>query len=92
MSRQPVAVSRPGSGVFQYLGTFGRPRQIALATGRSRTIVDLRASLDRRHKGLSSPSFQDEEDSSAMIDLVQRWERMRLAQVTAGSQEVEPTQ
>lgn len=76
----PVLRTTPSKEVFQYLGTFERPRQIALTGMNGRIIYDFRAAqvqtLDRewrRPEALEAPAKQE------FVRLVQTWERMILA-------------
>ncbi len=71
----------PGKVVLQYLGNIDRPRQIAFATGSSRTIYDF-----RRHRVLvggtsawREPDELEGDERAQLLRLVHYWERMMLA-------------
>jgi glucan phosphoethanolaminetransferase (alkaline phosphatase superfamily) len=91
----PDAAARPriddggDRGVFQYLGTLDRPRQIALLTARGRMIYDFR---NRQFQPLSGiwkqPDALAANERDAFLALVHQWERMvlaRRARTTHGS-------
>ena len=68
--------------VFQYLGSLERPRQIALTGLRAQTIYDFRENRARvGDSPWKSPSALTSSESVAYLELVQFWERLRLAQV-----------
>jgi arylsulfatase A-like enzyme len=88
-SRSAPVVERRNEPVFQYLGVFDRPAQIAFTTAEGRTIYDFRADrvlLDgawRRPDTLAPDSAARDR----FLTLVHTWERMRLARGEAASAE-----
>ena len=81
----PAAGSDPAIGVadrtvFQYLGNFRRPRQIAATGATGRTIYDFRTGRARiGDGGWTRPGELSPEDSHALTALVHTWESMVLA-------------
>jgi hypothetical protein len=79
-ARRGGAVQPRDQGVFQYLGTLERPRQIAVMGTRGQRIYDFREERarigDSRWKRL--PELTPDE-STAIVELVRVWERLRLA-------------
>lgn len=76
----PRAISEPGRGIFQYLGGFGRPRQVVWRTSEDIVAYDVRV-----RRASVTPGEWLRESSippgrrEAFVDLIDLWERMRLA-------------
>lgn len=82
----PSVSSRPDKGVFQYLGTLPRPRQIGFVSGEGRTIYDFRTDRVRFDGGgWQRPDALDGEAAARYVELVRLWERMLLARTRPGS-------
>jgi hypothetical protein len=81
-----------GPGVFQYLGTIDRPRQIAFVTRAARrVVVDLRQGRARVGEGAwTALSRLRGAERTEVEQLVHYWERLRLP-ATAGSAPVVDT-
>jgi hypothetical protein len=93
LGRDPTTTATPllktdsSRRVFQYLGTFDRPRQIAFTGLDGRILYDFRTGLARIGRG----TWQRPEDLSAaeqpeFVRLVHTWERMVLARNAASSE------
>jgi arylsulfatase A-like enzyme len=66
--------------VFQYLGTFDRPAEIAFTGLRHQIVYDFRDDRVRvDHGRWAAPPALSADDAAAWRDLVNTWERMRLA-------------
>jgi hypothetical protein len=77
---KPTVRTNGDKGVFQYLGTIDRPRQIAFATLTDRVVFDFRTNKGRiaggswvRINNLPAP------DRDRVVELIRYWERMKLA-------------
>lgn len=76
----PVVRRNPARAVFQYLGTFDRPRQIGLTTMSGRVVYDFRSrcvSVDAGSCGAADRAAGA--TRSALQGLARTWERMMLA-------------
>ncbi len=89
LNNQPKASSRPAllenttRAVFQYLGDFNRPREIALRNSSRRTEFDFRTGRYQTADGLwRRPDELSHVESEAFQFLVHYWERMVLAAST----------
>ena len=79
----PILKVNPARSVFQYLGRFGRPSQIALSGMSGRTIYDFRTGRVRfPGGGRRLPEELAEADFEAFLALVHLWERMVVARNT----------
>jgi arylsulfatase A-like enzyme len=81
----PPRVARPqGRRIFQYLGTLGRPRQIAFLTSEGRTIYDFRTRrVSIRSGDWQRPEELESDGRQQFRALIQFWERMMLARSEA---------
>ena len=86
----PALVRARDKKVFQYLGRIERPRQIAFTSAASRTIYDFRTNRVQFTGGgpWKHPDTLTNDESAALRDLVQTWERMILAR--AGTPQPRP--
>jgi hypothetical protein len=76
----PVVREQAGKRVFQYLGTFERPRQIGFISAHERLVFDFRSGRVCRDEQPCVPVARlDPPNSAAFLDLVQKWESMVLA-------------
>jgi hypothetical protein len=77
----PVLHDDPNAEVFQYLGTFEHPGQIALTRSGTRTIFDFRSGLVRSEGSAEwrHPQSLSNHEQQTFLRLVHTWERMRLA-------------
>jgi len=79
----PILKVNPTRFVFQYLGRFRRPRQIALSGTSGRTIYDFRTGRVLFPGGRwQLPKELGEADFEAFLGLVHLWERMVIARKT----------
>jgi hypothetical protein len=78
---RPVVRTVAEKAVFQYLGTFERPAQIALTRASGRTIVDIRTNRVRvpGSDAWLAPEALTAPDRERWLEVVRAWERMRLA-------------
>lgn len=71
----------PDNPVFQYLGRFEAPAQIALARRTGRTIFDFRTGRVKLQDSTvwQRPDTLSASETRLFLEVVHRWERMRLA-------------
>jgi hypothetical protein len=80
----PIVRQSRTASVFQYLGRFERPAQIALTRIDGRTVFDFRTGLVRLPGGAwRHPDTLDADGRDALLALVHTWERMRVAATPA---------
>jgi hypothetical protein len=67
--------------LFQYLGTIGRPRQIAFLTSHGQAVYDFRSQRARARDGAAwqRPGDLSDPDRAEFLELVRTWERMMAA-------------
>jgi arylsulfatase A-like enzyme len=83
----PVLKQDSSRKVFQYLGTFDRPRQIALTGIDGRVLYDFRTRLARVGRGpWRWPEDLGAAEKPEFVRLVHLWERMILARNAASSE------
>ena len=83
----PSIVERSdGAGVLQYLGMIGSPRELGTVTASGRVTFDLRTNT-ARFPGQETAVPLDvltPEQRDVVVELIQRWERIRVARATRG--------
>jgi arylsulfatase A-like enzyme len=83
----PQLKQDPSRKVFQYLGTFDRPRQIALTGVDGRVLYDFRTGLARIGRGTwRRPENLSAAEQAEFVQLAHTWERMVLARNAARSE------
>jgi hypothetical protein len=82
---RPVLRTVPGKEIFQYMGGFGRPAQIAHTRADGRTLFDFRTGLVQTwpSRGWRRPEDLTVAERGAFVDLVHVWERMRHSSAVA---------
>lgn len=76
----PSVSMRADKGVFQYLGTLPRPRQIGFVGLAGRTIYDFRTNRVRFGDGpWRRPEALERDAAARFVELVRVWERMMVA-------------
>ena len=85
---RPIYNENPDRKVFQFLGRFARPRQIALRGLSGRTIYDFRTGRFKAPGGSwQRPQDLSESNVEAFRSLIHQWERQVLAAQSARSSE-----